>query len=228
MHLAVVRGRGQGGALQHLALPQRDALDGEHRDLIAHAVGRVALRGPDGDRVAVARPVRAGVQVQSRIPRLRARSLAPAPSTGPLVDIPSQDRVVAPGCWTGTEMVWPAATTLSRSPEGIPGQMNMAPSPVTVPPGVTPAACGAGAERPKPQPSAWAASGARCRWRPRVEHRQQASGCGDDHLGRLLPTPGARPQCHPDGVQAPEPGQRPVRSVMAAARCRIAARALGG
>src|SRR5580692_12349539 len=91
-------------------------------------------------------------------------------------------------------MICPLATTLSGSPEGTSGQVNVSPSAVTGPPGVRPTAASAVAEKLLPYPSKFPGAGSESSVMPTLSNAAASDGYGmvtwtaEPGLSRVVPS----------------------------------------
>src|ERR1700678_1863971 len=101
--------------------------------------------------------------------------MVPVPEAIPLSATPRNPSVLPD---PGSAMICPLATTLSGSPEGTSGQVNVTPSAVTGPPGVRPAAASAGAEQLLPYPAKFPGAGSASSVIPTLSNAAASDGYG--------------------------------------------------
>src|ERR1700691_3067132 len=101
--------------------------------------------------------------------------MVPVPEAVPLSATPRKPSELPD---TGSAMICPLATTLSGSPEGTSGQLNVTPSAVTGPPGVMPTAASAVAEKLLPYPSKFPGAGSASSVIPTLSNAAASDGYG--------------------------------------------------
>src|ERR1700728_2612195 len=101
--------------------------------------------------------------------------MVPVPEAVPLSATPRKPSELPD---PGSAMICPLATTLSGSPEGTSGQLNVTPSAVTGPPGVRPTAASAVAEKLLPYPSKSPGAGSESSVMPTLSNAAASDGYG--------------------------------------------------